>query len=136
MDKNESDTSINYYHFLLLDGVLRFQNREYVEAEVNIERALPYIEKIQDRATIANGYFHLGKVYSYVNNEDKSILNYKKGDSIAQRTNNISPEYTYTCQQIIKNHEKEGNIDEQLTYTVKLIRIDSIIDNRYKYVNQ
>lgn len=136
MDKNESDTSINYYHFLLLDGVLRFQNREYVEAEVNIERALPYIEKIQDRATIANGYFHLGKVYSYVNNEDKSILNYKKGDSIAQRTNNISLEYTYTCQQIIKNHEKEGNIDEQLTYTVKLIRIDSIIDNRYKYVNQ
>lgn len=136
LDKNESETSINYYHFLLLDGILRLQNKEYAEAEVNIVRALPHIEKIQDQTTIANGYFYLGKAYSYLNNEEKSILNYKKVDSIFQRTNNISPEYTNAYQQIIKHYKKEGNLEEQLKYTVKLIKVDSIIDNRYKYVNQ
>ncbi|MFC4635830.1 helix-turn-helix domain-containing protein [Dokdonia ponticola] len=136
LDKNESDTSINYYHFLLLDGILRLQNKEYIEAEANIARALPYIEKIQDQTTIASGYFYLGKAYSYLNNEEKSILNYKKVDSIFQKTNNISPEYTNAYQQIIKHYKKEGNIEEQLNYTIKLIRVDSVIDNRYKYVNQ
>ncbi len=136
LDKNESDTSINYYHFLLLDGILRLQNKEYVEAEANIARALPYIEKIQDQTTIASGYFYLGKAYSYLNNEEKSILNYKKVDSIVQKTNDISPEYTNAYQQIIKHYRKEGDLEEQLKYTVKLIQVDSIIDNRYKYVNQ
>jgi len=136
LDKNESDTSINYYHFLLLDGILKLQNQEYVEAEINIARALPYIEKIQDQTTITSGYFYLGKAYSYLQNEKKSILNYKKVDSIFQKTNNISPEFTSAYQQIIKYYKKEGDIEEQLTYTGKLIQVDSILDNRYKYVNQ
>ena len=136
LDKNESDISINYYHFLLLDGILKFEDQQYIEAEINISKALPHIEKIQDQTSIARGYFYLGKAYSYLKNEEKSILNYKKVDSIVQKTNNIQPEFTSAYQQIIKHYREEGNIEQQLKYTVKLIQVDSILDNRYKYVNQ
>ncbi|WP_299684574.1 helix-turn-helix transcriptional regulator [uncultured Dokdonia sp.] len=136
LDKNESETSINYYHFLLLDGILKLEDKQYVEAEINISRALPHIEKVKDQTTIAKGYFYLGKTYSYLKNEEKSILNYKKVDSIVQKTNNIAPEFTNAYQQIIKYYEKKVNLEQQLKYTVKLIKVDSILDNRYKYVNQ
>lgn len=136
LDKNRSENSINYNHFLMLDGILKYHSKEYAEAEINILRALPEIENVGDQTTLVLGYFFLGKTYSELKNKPKALDHFKKVDSIFQNTDNITPELTDAYQYIIKYYKENNNIEEQLKYTERLIRVDSTLTNRYKYLNK
>ena len=135
LDKYKSESTINYNHFLLMDGILKLEDQHYAEAEKNISRALHQIEKTEDQTSLLLGYFYLGKIHHHLKNKELSILNYKKVDSIVQKSNTIYPEYTYAYQQIIKYYQDQNNVEQQLEYTSKLITVDSILISRYKYVN-
>jgi AraC-like DNA-binding protein len=120
----------------MLDGVLRFYTGEYAEAEINILKSLPHIEKILDQNSLALGYYYLGKTYLRLKNKPKAIQNFKKVDSVYQHTDYIVPELTNAYQEIIQYYKENNNIEDQLEYTEKLIKVDHVLTNRYKYLSQ
>ena len=136
IDRNVSNNSINYNHFLMLDGVLKYYDKAYSEAKINILRSLPEIEKVSDQNALALGYYYLGNTYLQLNNEAKAIESFKKVDSLYQHTDYIVPELTNAYQEIINYYKKNNNIKEQLAYTEKLIDVDQVLANRYKYLSE
>ncbi|MFT5890956.1 MAG: AraC-like DNA-binding protein [Dokdonia sp.] len=136
LDKNTSNNSINYNHFLMLDGVLKFYTGEYAEAEINILKSLPQIEQIFDQNSLALGYYYLGKTYLGLKKKPEAIQNFKKVDSVYQHTDYIVAELTNAYLEIIQYYKENNSIEDQLKYTEKLIKVDQVLANRYKYLSE
>jgi len=136
LDKNKAEVSINYDHFLMLDGILRLYNTDYAEAEAIISRALPKLEQVGDQSNMALGYYFLGKTQMHLKNEAAAIDNFKKVDSIFQDSGDIVPELTGGYQHILNYYSEANNLEQQLKYTKKLISVDSTLTSRYKYLNE
>ncbi len=126
-----------YHDFLLTKGILDFNNQHYVNAILNITKAKEFYEKNKgNNPNLAFAYFYKGKIQLDQNKTSKAIKNFKKVDSIFELQQDIHPEIKGGYKFIIDFYKKKGNKDVQLKYIEKLIKVDSVLDNNYKYINK
>lgn len=125
----------NYYYGVLSEGINLYYKQEYQKALDSIQKALPYIEKNQYFVAhdfIANGYLHEGKIYQKLKKPIKKLESLFKLDDFLTDTNFASLESRQGYEMLIKHFKEKESKDQELFYTQKLIKYDSLLYQNFK----
>ena len=122
-------------YFILSEGVNQYFRGNYTSAINKINYSLPVIRKKKDFANEAVGYFYIGKSYWDLNNPQKAIPYFKKVDTIFDDKGYIRPDLRNNYELLISYFKSKNNLELQLNYIEKLLKVDSILISRYKYVS-
>lgn len=125
-----------YNYFLLNEGINQYDKNNYKKSLNYIRRAIPYLERIQDKPNIAMGYHFIGKVHKKFGDMKKTELYLKKVDTIYEQISDLHPELRHGYEILIDIYKKSGDIEQQLVYIEKLLKIDSILKSNYEYLTK
>lgn len=128
------------YLFTLNDGIIDCINKDYNSSISKLTPILSKLHNSNDRYNfeiynLIDAYLYLGKSHDALSNDKMKLYYYKKIDSLAEATNYLTPETKKVYFSLALHYKKSGNNKEQLKYLTKGIKIDSILDTNYKYVN-
>lgn len=123
-------------YFILSEGVNHYFRGNYASAINKISYSLPVIQKKKDFGNEAVGYFYIGKSYWDLKNSEKAIFYFKKVDAIFDEKEYIRPDLRNNYELLISYFKSKNNPKEQLYYIEKLLKVDSILTSRYKYVSE
>lgn len=123
---------IKYYHFVANEGINLCKQKKFIKAKDSMLKSLPYIEDISSLSVV---YFYLGKSLTHNNEKEKGLTYFRKVDSIFKITNDLVPSLSENYEYLIAYYKKNKNIEKQLLYTNQLLKLDSILDSNYKYLN-
>jgi tetratricopeptide (TPR) repeat protein len=126
------DTSREPY-FILSEGVNQTFKRNYKEAIRRLSKVLPHIKKDFANEAIAN--FYLAKSYWSLGDKEKAMPLLKKVNHVFTRENYIRPDLRETYELLIKYYIDKNDKDAQLFYINKLLKVDSVLTNDYKYLS-
>lgn len=127
----KSDTHLS--RFSLLEGVNQFHKSKYEICIDSLNNSLPQLIKDKDYENVAISYYFLGNSYSLTKNSEKSIQYLKRMDSIFLSENIVVPYCRDGYKQIIKYYKYKNDLQNQLKYTTRLLKLDSILDVNYQY---
>ncbi len=130
--KNES--LIN--HLLLNEGVINYHIKKIDASKESILQALNHFEREDDKPNRAEGYFYLAKIYKIHEQEKIAIKYLKKVDTTFIETQDLLPELRETYEILINYYKKNGDKNSQLQYITKLVTVDSVLNNNYKYLSK
>jgi AraC-like DNA-binding protein/tetratricopeptide (TPR) repeat protein len=123
-------------YFIHSEGVNQYFRGNYALAIKKITYALPTIHKYKDFANEAVGYFYIGKSYWDLKNPQMAIPYFKKVDTIFNDKGYIRPDLRNNYELLISYFKSKNDLNLQLYYIEKLLKVDSIISNRYRYVSR
>jgi len=126
-----SDT-ISYYHFVVNEGINLSKQKKFRQAKDSILKSLPFIEDISN---LSVAYFYLGKSLTNTNQEEEGLTYFKKVDSIFNVINDLVPTLRENYEYLIQHYKGNKNIEKQLLYTNQLLKLDSVLNSNYKYLN-
>lgn len=132
---NNPDYAQEKAYFLLSKGISEYKDAQYQLALSDLKQSLPSIKKSRDFARLSVNYFYIGKSYLDLKNPEKSIIYFKKVDSIFQKNQFILPELRENYEILINHSKKESNKEQQLHYTSQLLKADSIISKDFIYLS-
>ncbi|TRX30652.1 AraC family transcriptional regulator [Flavobacterium sp. ZT3R18] len=122
-------------YFIHSEGVNQYFRGNYASAIKKITYSLPTILKNKDFANEAVGYFYIGKSYWDLKNPQMAVSYFKKVDAIFNDKEYIRPDLRNNYELLISFFKSKKNPDLQLYYIEKLLKADSIINNRYRYLS-
>lgn len=122
-------------YFILSEGVNQYFLGNYSLAINKIKYALPFIQKKEDFANETVGLFYIGKSYWELKNSQMAIPYFKKVDAIFDDKQYIRPDLRNNYELLISYFNSKNNPKQQLFYVKKLLKVDSILISRYKYVS-
>lgn len=133
----KSRDSILYGRLLLTSAVAHYCKKEYQASLDSIYK----LKKINTRKTQSSGTvvridLFLGRIYNEQNNINKSIHHLAKVDSFAFANHYFFPSMREAYELLIKQYKEQNNKDKQLFYIDRLLTVDSILDNDYKYLSR
>ncbi|MFH6936363.1 AraC family transcriptional regulator [Flavobacterium sp. FlaQc-30] len=123
-------------YFILSEGVNQYFLGNYTSAIAKINYSLPVIQKKKDFGNETVGYFYIGKSYWNLKKSEKAILYFKKVDAIFDEKEYIRPDLRNNYELLIKYFKSKDNPKEQLYYIEKLLKVDSVLTSKYKYVSE
>ena len=123
--------------FILNEGANQTLKKNYNIAIDSIDIALPKLKKMSDIGNnILASYYYYGKAYQGLNNSYKAVENYKRVDSIYQKSKKITPEFMDGYRFLIDYYKKTDDKEKQLYYINTLMEIDSSFHKNYKILTQ
>ncbi len=112
-----------YYDFVYNIGVIDFLSGNNQIAEININKALPYL----DDYSKAMAYYYKGEIVKQ-DLSDKEVLSYFEiSDSIAEKIKYTFPELRNVYEYTIGYYEAKKDLSNQLVYVNKLLKLDSTL---------
>lgn len=127
----EKKDSSKYYHFVVNEGINLTLQEKYSSAIDSIYKAMNHIEAADDLAVV---YHYLGTALYESNQKKESITYFKKVDSIFLETNDLLPSCRSSYEKLINYHKTIEDFENQLLYTTRLLKLDSILNDDYKYL--
>ena len=123
--------------YTLNKGILQYYDRDYNNAILSIKQGVKEFLNCEFGITygyynLMNGYFCLGKSYTALNQNEKSIGYFKKMDSFVNLSNDLISEVRPAYPELIKYYKSINDKDNQLYYINRLLYNDSIFHSRYK----
>jgi len=118
-----------YYRFLLNSGEAYYKLDNY-------KRALDSLNKVESKlssVSLAICLYYKAKIYEK-EHLDKAIPELKKIDSIYQKTQNPFLELRDVYKTLFDFYTQKDNYEEQLINVQKLIKVDSLLDINFKYL--
>lgn len=128
--------TITYHHFLINDAIADYHKGNYEKAIKNLDKEAVFFEEKNNKKYLIYPYFYLASAYKSKGNSQKSILYYKKVDSIFQLEKSISPFIRDTYKFLINYSKESNNLKNQLMYVNRLISFDSIINKNSFYLSE
>lgn len=125
------EDSSRYYHFVVNEGINLTIQKKYISAIDSILKSLPHIHEKGDLAVV---YHYLGTAMYESNQKEASIPYFKKVDSIFLETNDLLPSLRPTYEKLINYYRDKKDHRKQLLYTNRLLKLDSILNDDYKYL--
>jgi tetratricopeptide (TPR) repeat protein len=122
-------------YFILSEGVNQYFRGNYATAINKINYSLQVIQKKKDFGNEAVGYFYIGKSYWDLKNPKIAIHYFKKVDAVFEDKGYIRPDLRNNYELLISYFKSKNNPEQQLRYIEKLLKVDSILTSRYKYVS-
>ncbi|NML59081.1 helix-turn-helix transcriptional regulator [Chryseobacterium cheonjiense] len=122
-------------YFLLSKGISEYNERQYEKALSDLNRSLPAIRNSRDFARLSVNYFFIGKTYLGMNDAKKSVVYFKKIDSIFNKHQFILPELRENYELLINYSKKNKDQTQQLYYTGQLLKADSIMSRDFSYLS-
>ncbi|AXT57438.1 AraC family transcriptional regulator [Aquimarina sp. AD1] len=123
-----------YNLFVLSSGVTLYGAKELSKSLDSIEKAIPFLKKMDNKPNLAVAYFYKGKILYETDRKDESIVYLKKLDTIFQIQNDVLPDIREGYELLIKYYKEKKQIKEQLIYTEKLVEVDKVLNDNYKHL--
>jgi AraC-like DNA-binding protein len=120
-------------YFILSEGINQTSRHNYKDAIKKLSAILPEITKDFANQSIAN--FYIAKSYWYLGDAAKTLPYLKKIDEVFARENYIRPDLREGYELLIKYYIKKNDKDAQLFYINRLLKVDSVLTNDYKYLS-
>lgn len=117
--------STTYYDFIFNLGTIEYLAGNKDMAENKLNEALFNIDDYSK--TMA--YYYLGKIKYDKGLNDSAIDIYKVSDSLANELNYSFPEMHDAYESIISYYEDSDDLEQQLLYINKLLKLDSTLNN-------
>lgn len=126
--------------FELNKGILLYKTEESSKARDIIENIIPEFFKPEnkeyfERYNLVSAYLYLGKIYKDLKEQEKANAYFKKVDSISNFMSYIVPESRLAYLELVDYYKSMNDFPNQLLYINKLLRIDSVLTQHYKSVN-
>jgi len=126
-----NDTS-SYYDFLSSLGTTLYFKKDYEKAINILNEAIPH----RKNYGLAICYFNKAECLKNLGEIDKSIIFFKKSDSIYQETKYVFPGLRKVYESLIDDAKSKDNIQDQLLYIERLLETDSILDSDFEYISK
>ncbi len=133
----KSKDSILYTRLLLSTAMAHYYKKQYqpsLDSITKLKKLRDY--KTQGPGTIERVELYLGKIYFSQNDFNTSIHHLKRVDSIAFSTQYFFPKIREAYELLIKYYKEQKNTDQHIFYIDKLLTVDSILDNNFKYLSR
>ncbi|MBC5862855.1 AraC family transcriptional regulator [Flavobacterium turcicum] len=130
----KNDEMKNY--FIHSEGINQYFKSNYTLAIQKISDALPNVIKNKDFANESVGYFYIGKSYLGLKKIEIALSYFKKVDEIFENKNYIRPDLRENYEILINYYKSKKDLKIQLFYIGKLLKADSIINTKYKYLSK
>lgn len=122
-------------YFIHSEGINQYFKNNYASAIKKITNSLPAIRENKDFANEAVGYFYIGKSYWDLKKPEMALPYFIKVDKIFEDKDYIRPDLRQNYELLINYYKSKNNPKSQLNYIGKLIKVDSIIHNKFKYLS-
>ncbi|WP_254796567.1 AraC family transcriptional regulator [Flavobacterium johnsoniae] len=122
-------------YFIHSEGINQYFKNNYTSAIKKITYSIPTINKNKDFANESVGYFYIGKSYWDLHKPEMALLYFLKVDKIFDDKGYIRPDLRQNYELIIKYYKSKNNLQKQLYYIEKLLKADSVLDNRFRYLS-
>lgn len=122
-------------YFILSKGISEYKEKQYEKALSDLYISLPSIRNSRDFARLSVNYFFIGKSYLGMNDAQKSIVYFRKIDSIFNKHQFILPELRENYEILINYSKKNKDQAKQLYYTGQLLKADSIMSKDFSYLS-
>ncbi|WP_291285281.1 AraC family transcriptional regulator [Flavobacterium sp.] len=122
-------------YFIHSEGINQYFKNNYTSAIKKIAYSIPTINKNKDFANESVGYFYIGKSYWDLHKPEMALLYFLKVDKIFDDKGYIRPDLRQNYELIIKYYKSKNNLQKQLYYIEKLLKADSVLDNRFRYLS-
>lgn len=122
-------------YFIHSEGINQYFKNNYTSAIKKIAYSIPTINKNKDFANESVGYFYIGKSYWDLHKPEMALLYFFKVDKIFDDKGYIRPDLRQNYELIIKYYKSKNNLQKQLYYIEKLLKADSVLDNRFRYLS-
>ncbi|MFL1896013.1 helix-turn-helix domain-containing protein [Aquimarina sp. 2-A2] len=132
----ESDNKTELYHFILNEGVNKFDMDNLEIASDSISKIINNYKEDIDNPNLIVAYYYYGKILSETEKTDEAIVYFKKVDSLFNTTQDIIPEARESYEYLINYYKKKEDSKNQLRYVKKLLRVDSVLNDNYRYMSK
>jgi AraC-like DNA-binding protein/tetratricopeptide (TPR) repeat protein len=122
-------------YFIHSEGINQYFKNNYNKAIKKIAYSIPTINKNKDFANESVGYFYIGKSYWDLHKPEMALLYFLKVDKIFDDKGYIRPDLRQNYELIIKYYKSKNNLQKQLYYIEKLLKADSVLDNKFRYLS-
>ena len=122
----------NYFSFN--EGINEFYKTNYKTSIDSIKKSLATLKEQQDKIYLSQAYFYLGKSHLALKNKDSSLFYLKKIDTIFLTKGGIHPDLRETYEILINHYKKADDPENQLLYNEQLLKVDSVLNDNYKYL--
>ncbi len=135
-----SQEKLNHCLFVLNEGIILYHQKKYKLAIKSLKKALqefkkPENEFFSEHYNLIDTYLFLGKSNLSIGNKKLAISYYKQIDSLVQKTDYLIPEIKPAYMEIINYYKSRDDAKSQLYYINRLLYNDSILDYRFRDLN-
>lgn len=126
-----------YGGILLSSGMTHFHKKEYASSIDSINKLKKIsLNRKESDGTVIRADLMLGRNYFEQGNIDKALYHFNIADSTAFRKKNFFPSIRSMYETLIKYNKDQQNVEKQLFYIDRLLKLDSILDKDFKYLYQ
>ncbi|SEC01129.1 Helix-turn-helix domain-containing protein [Tenacibaculum sp. MAR_2009_124] len=122
--------------FYLNEGTTQYYLDNYGVAIENLKKSKAYYDSINHKPNLSESLYFLGKSQLKINKNEEAVSNFKKIDTIFQKTNDLLPRIRDSYQLLIEHYKKSKDLNQQLHYLNRLIKLDSIITSNEIYISK
>ncbi len=133
----KSKDSTLYGRLLLTSAVTLYHKKQYQASLDSINRLKEISNyRAQSKGTLIRTDLYLGKIYFVQNKFEKSIHHLKAVDSFAFSKQYFFINMREAYELLIKYYREQQETEKQIFYIDRLLKVDSILDNDYKYISR
>src|SRR5690606_18351463 len=110
--------------------------KEYQKSIEKIQQTLPAIYENEDFAWGSIGELYIAKSYWDSGQASKAIPYLLKIDKVFTDKKYTHPDLRQAYELLIKHYKNRDDIDKQLFYTNRLIEVDDVYNDTYKYLSR
>lgn len=122
-------------YFIHSEGINQYFKNNYSEAIKKISYSIPSIKKNKDFGNESVGYFYIGKSYWNLHKPEMALPYFIKVDEIFDAREYIRPDLRQNYELLLRYYKSKKDLQKQLYYTDKLLKADSVLDNKFIYLS-
>lgn len=122
-------------YFIHSEGINQYFKNNYAEAIKKISYSIPSIKKNKDFGNESVGYFYIGKSYWNLQKPEMALPYFIKVDEIFDAREYIRPDLRQNYELLLRYYKSKKDLQKQLYYTDKLLKADSVLDNKFIYLS-
>lgn len=134
MGKEMDESGLEPY-FIYSEGINAYCTGKYNDALAKLNTALPSLVSAKDIPNTAVAWFYLGKTYRALGQDNKALPYFKKVDLSFNERRYIRPDLRQTYELLIDYYKAQNNQTQQLYYTNRLLKVDSVLIPDFKYLS-
>ncbi|WP_378187577.1 helix-turn-helix domain-containing protein [Aquimarina sp. W85] len=131
-----SENKNELYHFILNEGINKYDMGLIEIASDSVSKVITSYKKDIDNPNLIVAYYYYGKILSKNKVPVKAIQYFKKVDSLFTITQDIIPEARESYEYLINYYKKTGDSENQLRYVKRLLKVDSVLNDNYRYLSK
>ncbi|MGL2965863.1 helix-turn-helix domain-containing protein [Flavobacterium sp. XGLA_31] len=123
-------------YFRHSEGINRFFRKKYALAIRELSAVLPLIRQKKDFANETVALFYLGKSHAALGQKPEAVAYFIKVDKAFTTHQYIRPDVRENYELLINYYKKQNNPQQQLYYINRLLKVDSLLNQNYRYLSQ